>query len=73
MASHSVIATTNEQIRVVTRHHNLQLQLQFSYPHKRQVLSATVVIIGVILPILNTLLRLPSSQVLNFAISTKSN
>jgi len=47
MTSHSVIATTNEQIRVVTRHHNLLLQLQFSYPGKSQVLPATVVIIGV--------------------------
>ena len=73
MASHSVIATKNEQIRVVTRHHNLQLQLQFSYPHKRPVLPATVVIIGVNLPVLNTVLRLPGSQVLNFAILTKSS
>ena len=52
MTSHSVIAATNEQIRVVTRHHNLQLQLQFSYPRKRQVLPATVIIIGVSLPVL---------------------
>ena len=52
MASHSVIATMNELIRVVTRHDNLQLQSQFSYPRKRQVLPATVVIIGVSLPVL---------------------
>ena len=31
---------------------NLQLQLQFSYPRKRQVLPATVIIIGVSLPVL---------------------
>ena len=63
MANHSVIATTNEQIRVVTRHHNLQLQLQFSYPRKRQVLPATVVIVGVSSPVSNTVLRVPGSQV----------
>jgi len=73
MTSHSVIATTNEQIRVVTRHHNLQLQLQFSYPRNRQDLPATVVIIGVSLPVLNAVLRLPGSQALNFAILTKSS